>query len=71
MLNDKANDLLMEMEGDVEEYKYKDCSQEQLISELRSTILSLKVMNSNLKEKLYTIKGQKYEKRNTPCNSIL
>jgi len=71
MLNDKVNDLLMEIEDDVEEHYNRDCSQEQLISELRSTILSLKVMNSNLKEKLYTIKEQGYEKRNTPCNSIL
>jgi hypothetical protein len=45
---------------------------DDLISELKFTITSLKVMNSKLKEELYIIKEKKmYEKRNTPCDSIL
>ena len=45
---------------------------DDLISELKFTITSLKVMNGRLKEELYNIKEKKtYEKEDISCDSIL
>jgi hypothetical protein len=74
-LNEMVRDLLLDAKSHDEvllkigsSKSFKD----DLISELKFTITSLKVMNSKLKEELYIIKEKKmYEKRNTPCDSIL
>ena len=66
LLDAKSHDEVLLKIGSSKSFK------DDLISELKFTITSLKVMNSKLKEELYIIKEKEmYEKRNTPCDSIL
>lgn len=75
LLDEKVKDLLLDAKSDDEvllkiggSKTFKD----DLISELKFTIKSLRVMNSRLKEELYNIKEKKiYEKEDIPCDSIL
>ena len=74
-LNEMARDLLLDNKLNDEvllEIGSSKSFKDNLISELKFTIKSLRVMNSKLKEDLYDIKEKKiYEKEDIPCDSIL
>ena len=74
-LNEMATSLLLDIKSQDEVLLKIGSSKtfkDDLISELKFTIKSLRVMNSKLKEDLYDIKEKKiYEKEDISCDSIL